>query len=125
MTDQEIVTVGLSQAADDMLEEMVELGNFAQKVDGYRFAVSLGLAHGARPGPLEKRKTYLNVGSLDPDRTLQILVEELAPDLLDELTPYRAIERLADWGIRDLHQQATDKGIDFVSLLAEADELSE
>lgn len=122
MIEQEVVTIGLTQEADDMLEAMVDDGTFAQKIDGYRFAFSLALAQGARPGELSKRKTIFNVGTVDPDKTLQDIIEELAPELLIKSSPYRAIERLAEWGVRELYQQAIGPGIDFVGLLTEVEE---
>ncbi|MGR1580105.1 hypothetical protein ACSSNL_01435 [Thalassobius sp. S69A] len=124
MIEQEVVTIGLTQEADDMLEAMVDDGTFAQKVDGYRFAFSLALAQGAQPGELSKRKTIFNVGTVDPDNTLQDIIEELAPELLTKSSPYRAIERLAEWGVRELYQQAIGPGIDFVGLLTEVEEVN-
>lgn len=124
MSEQEVITIGLTQEADDMLEEMVELGNFSQKVDGYRFAVALAIAQGSRPGELSKRKTIFNVGTLDPYKTLQVVVEELAPDFLSGTSPYRAIERLAEWGVRELYPQAIGNGINFVGLLTEVDQVA-
>lgn len=124
MIEQEVVTIGLTQEADDMLETMVEDGTFAQKVDGYRFAFSLALAQGAQPGDLSKRKTIFNVGSVDPDNTLQDIVEELVPDLLAGSSHYRVVERLAEWGVRELYQQAIGPGIDFVVLLSEVEKVN-
>lgn len=117
MSQQEIVNIGLSEAGNDKLDELKENGIFAEKMDGYRFAVALALAQGAIAPEISKRSTFLNVGSLDPDQTLRRAVETLMPEHLKDTTPYRLIERLADWGVNDLHAQAKSGGIDFANLL--------
>ena len=95
----------------------MSLGYFADKIDGYRFAVSLAVAQGVIPPEIAKRTTFLNVGSLDPDQTLRKTVEALMTAQLEETTVYRLIERLADWGVNELHAQAKAGDIDFVALL--------
>jgi hypothetical protein len=49
MTAPDLINVGLSDAANDKLDYLRELGYFAEKLDGYRFAVSLALAQGVIP----------------------------------------------------------------------------
>lgn len=118
MTQPDLITVGLSEKADDKLTELAELGIFNEKIDAYRFAIALAIAQGVIPLELEKRKTLYNVGSLDPDKKLQRVVEALMPDQAESVSVYRLIERLAEWGVHELHAQAKDGGIDFDSLLA-------
>lgn len=117
MSQQEIVTIGLSESGNDKLDELKEAGIFAEKMDGYRFAVALALAQGAVGVEIAKRATFLNIGSLDPDQILRRAVEALMPDQLADTTPYRLVERLADWGVNELHAQMKGGGIDFVRLL--------
>ena len=116
MTATDLINVGLSDTGNDKLDYLREQGYFAEKIDGYRFAVSLALAHGVIPPELPKRVTFLNVGSLDPDQTLRRAVEALMPDQLTETTVYRLVERLADWGVNDLHAQAQRGDIDFEAI---------
>ena len=113
MSTPDLINVGLSDTGNDKLDYLREQGYFAEKIDGYRFAVGLALANGVMPPELPKRVTFLNVGSLDPDQTLRRAVEALMPDQLAETTVYRLIERLADWGVKDLHAQAQSGDIDF------------
>lgn len=117
MTQAEVVTIGLSEAANSKLDELKELGYFAEKMDGYRFAVSLALADGVIPPDLPTRKTFLNIGSLDPDQTIRRAVEALMPDQVKETTVYRLVERLADWGVNELHAQSKAGDIDFQGIL--------
>lgn len=116
MTVQEITTIGLSKAGDDKLDALKESGVFAEKMDGFRFAVALALAQGVIPPELKERSPFLNVGSLDLDGTLRGAVETLMPDQVRDTTPYRLIERLADWGINELDAQSKAGGIDFAAL---------
>lgn len=120
MNTSDLINVGLSEAADDKLDELKEMGVFADKIDGYRFGVSLAVAQGVLPGDLAKRKNLFNVGSLDPDQSLRRSVEALMPRALEDTTVYRLIERLADWGVTELYAQAKAGNIDFAALLEQA-----
>lgn len=117
----ELTTIGLSEAGDSKLDELKELGIFAEKMDGYRFAVALAIAQGVVPPEIAKRKPFLNIGSLDPDQVLKQSVESLFEDDLRETTPYRLIERLAEWGVNELYAQAQTRDIDFVALLEQVE----
>ena len=120
MTVNDLVNVGISQATDEKLTDLKERGVFADKIDGYRFGVSLAIAQGAMSDELVKRVNLFNVGSLDPDQTLRRATEALMPEALRETTPYRLIERLADWGVAELHAQELNGGVKFEALLGQA-----
>jgi hypothetical protein len=117
MSGPDLINIGLSEAGNDKLDRLKEMGYFAEKMDGYRFAVSLALAQGVIPPDIAKRTTFLNVGSLDPDQTLRRAVEALLNDQIEGTTPYRLVERLADWGVTELYRQAEQGDIDFVGIL--------
>jgi len=117
MSGPDLINIGLSEAGNDKLDRLKEMGYFAEKMDGYRFAVSLALAQGVIPPDITKRTTFLNVGSLDPDQTLRRAVEALLSDQMEGTTPYRLVERLADWGVTELFRQAELGDIDFGSIL--------
>lgn len=118
MSAADLINIGLSEAGNDKLDRLKELGYFSEKMDGYRFAVGLALAQGAIPPEITKRTTFLNVGSLDPDQTLKQAVEALLPDQIEGTTPYRLVERLADWGVAELFRQAELGDIDFDQMLS-------
>jgi hypothetical protein len=113
---QEITTIGLSASGNDKLDALKESGVFAEKMDGFRFAVALALAQGAIPPELKDRSPFLNIGSLDPEQTLRRAVETLMPDQVANTTPYRLIERLAEWGVSELDAQAKAGELDFADL---------
>jgi hypothetical protein len=117
MSGPDLINIGLSEAGNDKLDRLKEMGYFAEKMDGYRFAVSLALAQGVVPPDITKRTTFLNVGSLDPDQTLRRAVEALLNDQMEGTTPYRLVERLADWGVTELFRQAEQGDIDFGGIL--------
>jgi hypothetical protein len=117
MSAPDLINIGLSEAGNDKLDRLKEMGYFAEKMDGYRFAVSLALAQGVIPPEILKRATFLNVGSLDPDQTLRRAVETLLNDQIEGTTPYRLVERLADWGVTELYRQAEQGDINFVGIL--------
>ncbi len=121
MMQPEIVTIGLSESGNDKLNELKDEGIFAEKMDGFRFAVALALAQGVIPEEISKRSPFLNIGSLDPNHTLKHAVETLMPTQLQDTTPYRMIERLAEWGVNDLYAQHQNGGIDFAGLFAQLD----
>ena len=117
MSGPDLINIGLSEAGNDKLDRLKEMGYFAEKMDAYRFAVSLALAQGVIPPEITKRTTFLNVGSLDPDQTLRRAVEALLNDQIEGTTPYRLVERLADWGVTELYRQAEQGDINFVGIL--------
>lgn len=124
MTSSEVTTVGLSEHADDLLEQMKEQELFAEKLDGYRFAISYAAASGVVPSEIGKRKTLFNVGSLDPGQLIRSAIEALYEDELSTTSVYRIAERLADWGIREMYEQASQGQLDFTALLKSVEDVS-
>jgi hypothetical protein len=118
----DLITVGLSEMADQMLDKMKEDKLFLEKMDGYRLGIALALAQGADAPDFQKRKTLFNVGSLDPDQALKKSIEVILGASPDGSTTYRVMEKLADWGVRELFRQADVGEVDFVALL---DQLAE
>ncbi|WP_422369860.1 hypothetical protein [Hoeflea sp.] len=118
----EIVTIGLSEAGNKKLDEMKGENVFNEKMDGFRFAVALALAHGVTPPDIMKRSPFLNIGSLDPDQTLKHAVETLLPLELKGTTPYRLIERLAEWGVNELYNQHQEGGVNFTKIFEQIEE---
>ena len=39
MSGPDLINIGLSEAGNDKLDRLKEMGYFAEKMDGYRFAV--------------------------------------------------------------------------------------
>lgn len=121
MTENDVTTVGLSETADDLLSQLHENEVFADKLDGYRFAVAFAIASGIVPQELTKRKTLFNVGSLDPGQLIRSSIEMVYQDEAQLTSPYRLAERLADWGVRELFELYSHGKLDFVKLLSEVE----
>ena len=124
MMEADVTTVGLSEEADDLLEQLKEQEVFGEKLDGYRFAISLAAANGVIPPQLSKRKTLFNVGSLDPGQLIRSAVSALYEDEVASTSVYRVAERLADWGVREIHELASQGQLDFATLLKSVEDAS-
>jgi hypothetical protein len=117
----EPTTVGLTNDAHEKLSEIHESGEFDQKMDVYRFAIALALFRGADPGLSRQGSwtTVFNVGSLDQDGGVFTAVATLRSADLDEPV-WRTAERLAAWGIEELHRMLKRGKLPISELLREA-----
>ncbi|WP_366555916.1 hypothetical protein [Aquibaculum sediminis] len=122
MSIAEPTTIGLSEGAHEKLKRLQEEQYFRELLDGYRFAIGLALAQGVEPPELQKRTTIFNVGTVDPDQSLQRSIEALVGDRVRDASIYKMAERLAEWGVNELASQAESGSIDFVGLLDQAAE---
>jgi hypothetical protein len=94
---------GLTDAARDQLDVVADQGGFADKLDAYRLALAIALAQGLEPAAADvSRKTYVNVGSLDPDGAIKSAVLAVRDDHDDR--PVAFMERLAEAGIAKLYE---------------------
>lgn len=125
-SQNEPTTIGLSEKSHTLLKRLKEDGHFAEMVDAYRFGVALALAHGVLPDePIPPKATIFNVATIDPDREIALAVRTILGDEIEEVPVYRVVERLAEWGVRELSRKAAEGEIDFAGLLAEVDGLNE
>ena len=70
MNIAEPTTIGLSEGAHKKLKWLQKEQHFRELLDGYRFAIGLALAQGVEPPEVQKRTTIFNVGTVDPDQSL-------------------------------------------------------
>jgi len=117
---EEPVTVGLSAEGHDGLTRLQEDGYFAEMTDAFRFAIALGLAHGHESQGSGKRTTFLNVGSLDSDRSLYNAVRALVGSTEEPI--YRTAERYAEWGVAEMIAESERGKLSLSKMLAEAEE---
>lgn len=111
-------TVGLSEQSHATLKTLAD-EHFTEMTHGYRFAIALALAMGSTGHDFsgERRKTFINVGTLDRDGALKQLI--LLLHECDESAAYGVAERLAEWGVRELARRDEAGELDFASLLDE------
>lgn len=115
MTLIEPTMIGLSEEAHAKLKQLQDEGHFRQMADAYRFAIGLALAQGVVPPPISSKTVY-SVGTVDPDQSIKTMIQALMADHLKELPVYGMAERLADWGIKELHALAAHGEIDVVAI---------
>ena len=100
--------IGLSKEANDLLDEMLAAlnakaeGSQLIKFDFYRLSVALGVKNHTKAAPIESTDS-LRVDELDKDKALYYSVESTGLRKTDEPI-YRAVERLADHGIREFYK---------------------
>ena len=107
MTETEITkTVGLTEETHGMLQRLKENKVFDEMSDGYRLGIALAISRGGAAAPEDiKTRTFVNIGTLDPDGSIRDLITELYPEHAHK--PYDFAERLAEAGVAEmgrLHQ---------------------
>lgn len=118
MTD-ELTNLGLSDKTHGYLKNLQEDGHFSEMRDAYRFAIALALSKGVTPNELPSPRTNIfGVATIDPDKHIYNSIKLLL-NIKNE-SVYKWAERLAEWGVEELHKM-TEKGrIDFVQLVEQA-----
>jgi hypothetical protein len=103
-------TIGLSSEGHACLDRLKEDGVFREKVHACRFAISLAIAH---ESSLDRKResTFLNLGTLDPDGTLQALVKMLDLSTNTNQSVGRTLETLAEWGLEKMSRDYEDLGM--------------
>ena len=95
--------LGLTLAAREQLDDVYSQGGFDDLQDAYRLAIAVALAQELVPtDAAASRNTYVNIGGLDPDRSLRTAVLVVRDDHEDR--PAAFIERLAEAGIAKIHK---------------------
>jgi hypothetical protein len=111
----EPTNIGVAEETHPKLKQLQDDGHFRQMADAYRFAIGLALAQGIVPPPITSRTVY-GVGSIDPDQSIKTMIQALMAEHLKDVPVYVMAERLADWGINELHAQAAHGEIDVVDI---------
>lgn len=101
--------IGLTAAAAQQLDDLMERGYFADRQDAYRVAIGVALARriAASTGDLAGVQTRYNfAGGVDRDGQVRDLIGLLHPDQASR--PAAFAERLAHAGIDFLHAALSD-----------------
>lgn len=94
-------TLALTEEGHRKLSQLKEDGYFGEMRDAYRLAISLAMAEGLIADRATSRtRTYINVGSLDPDGILRDAITAYFQGR--EGPPYEVAERLGEAGVADL-----------------------
>lgn len=120
MSTSEPTMIGLSEMTHAVLTQMKEDGYLAEMADGYRLGIALALGKGVVPPEvLAPRKTVFSVATIDPDQDVATAIRALAK--LDGGSVYKMAERLAEWGINEIHSMFDGGPIDIAEILREVD----
>ena len=90
-------TLGVTPGNEKHLQELVHAGTFASELDAAKFAMSIAIQRGVPVGLADGAGTKWNVGTVDPDQSLQAVIAAIYPATLE---PYRLIEHLMNEGLR-------------------------
>jgi hypothetical protein len=122
MTDQAAAPsdpnqIGLNERAHTVLKNLEADRFFQEMRHAYRAGVAYALAVGANPDRLEgARQTIYSISTIDPDGMLKLAIESLRGTSSE--SPYRVMERLADWGIVELDRLLREEYLSLDDILA-------
>ncbi len=120
-TAPERTQVRLSNKGHTILTQMKEDGYLAEMTDGYRLGIALALSMGAIPEELSsENRNFIAVSTLDPTGEIAAAIRILVN--LEGQGVYGYAERLADWGIKEMHERFKGGFLDVASLVNAAAE---
>ncbi|MBK8015247.1 MAG: hypothetical protein IPK20_00170 [Betaproteobacteria bacterium] len=107
--------IGVSENVHPKLKRLKEDGHFREMLDAYRFGIAYALAMGVVPDEVSSQ-TVFSVASVDPDQTIKHAIQAILGDQV-QCPVYRMAERLANWGVQEIYEEAAKGSIDMVSIL--------
>jgi hypothetical protein len=108
--------VRLSNKGHSILTQMKEDGYLAEMTDGYRLGIALALSMGAIPDELStENRNFIAVSTLDPTGEIAAAIRILVN--LEGQSVYGYAERLADCGIKEMHERFKGGFLDVASLM--------
>lgn len=117
---QEPTTLGLSESSHEILRRLKEEEYFGEMLDAYRFAI----AYAARTvpnvddiPPVRNSRTIFNVGTLDPDRQIMVLISLVLG--IEDGRIYETAEKLAEHGIRSIGARLESGSLNMSEIIAE------
>jgi len=115
-TASERTQVRLTNNGHTILTQMKEDGYLAEMTDGYRLGIALALSMGATPEDLSaENRNFIAVSTLDPTGEIAAAIRILVN--LEGQSVYGYAERLADWGIKEMHERFKGGFLDVASLV--------
>lgn len=115
-TASERTQVRLSNKGHSILTQMKEDGYLAEMTDGYRLGIALALSMGAIPEELStENRNFIAVSTLDPTGEIAAAIRILVN--LEGQSVYGYAEKLADWGIKEMHERYKGGFLDVAALV--------
>jgi hypothetical protein len=111
----EAVTIPVSQTSKNQMKQLISQGLFKEQRDIWRLGAALGISKGKRK-KIQKRETFQNINSLDPDGIfsaimLGLFLDKSAKERVDLLVEY------AEWGINEIYHQNEIGTLDFAAFI--------
>jgi hypothetical protein len=114
--EDEPKTIGLTETGKTLLRQLMDRQCFKMEMDAFRFAAALALHRRKIMPPLSNVKTIWSVATFGD---LYEVTKALRED--DSEAVFKTIERLAEWGLRDLSEMLEENGtIDVPRILEES-----
>ena len=111
-------TIGLTTENRSVMDRIMDKGFFRDQKDAAMFAMAYAIEQGIRAGNSEGANTIWNVGSLDPDGEIRVLISNLFPDTS---TPYRLLEFFVNAGLAQIGvRMDKEPGIDITDFLSDS-----
>lgn len=108
--------IGLSIPMHAFLSSLKDNGHFDNMFSGYQFAIALSIRKGLEPKYIDGKQTNMySVVTVDPNREIYTVIKYLYGEV--DLPRYTVAERLADAGLRYLHQLESEGQLDFLELI--------
>jgi hypothetical protein len=90
-------TIGIASSNERVLAELVSAGHFGSELEASKFAMAYAIKREVPMGTAEGANTKWNVGTVDSDGSLKLVVEALYPSCSE---PYRLVEHLMNEGLK-------------------------
>jgi len=107
-------TIPASNEVKKIMEQLFSKGIVNQKRDIWKLGASLGIAMG-KTYDKDKRETFENINSLDPDEVFSAVMLGLYP----KLSPDERVKKLVDhaeWGVREIFRKYNNGTLDWATL---------
>ena len=111
-------TIGLTAENRSVMDRIMDKGFFRDQKDAAMFAMAYAIEQGIRAGNSEGANTIWNVGSLDPDGEIRVLISNLFPDTS---TPYRLLEFFVNAGLAQMRvRMDKEPGMEMTDFLGDS-----
>ena len=114
-------TVGVTRKGARVLADLMKAEHFATEVDAAKFAMAVAIKAGVSRGVAEGADTKWNVGTVDQDQSLRLVIASLFDEVAE---PYRLVEYLMDKGF-ELLDRGPGIPPDVYSLMFDDDKTAE
>ncbi|MHA1401759.1 MAG: hypothetical protein ACTSQE_15515 [Candidatus Heimdallarchaeaceae archaeon] len=104
-------TIPATDKAKEIMRLFVSKEIFNEQRDVWQLGAALGISHGEQYTK-DKRETFQNVNSLDPEGIFGAIVLGMYPDATDSERLNQLVD-YAEWGIRELYERDQRGTLDF------------